>query len=313
MNSIGKKSAGIAVWIVVVAVAVAAIGFTSGYYLGKINAEQSAGIAVIDDYGRTIELKGTPKRIVSTAPTPTEILFAVGAGNLVVGVDDYSDYPAEAANLTKVGSFELNVEAILSLKPDLVVSSDLVPMAQLDLLEQQGIPYMILAARTLDDVFKDLKMVGVITGHIQQADVLVDQLEARVDAVKAKTLAGNVSKPKVYLEFYPLWTYGPGSFGDDLIKLAGGTNIAGNTSAEYVPLTDEFVIAQNPDIIVYTVGTNYNGTTPETIAARPGWSGISAVVNGKVYSIDDNLVSRYGPRIVDALEQLAGIIHPELF
>jgi iron complex transport system substrate-binding protein len=313
MNSIGKKSAGIAVWIVVVAVAVAAIGFTSGYYLGKINAEQSAGIAVIDDYGRTIELKGTPKRIVSTAPTPTEILFAVGAGNLVVGVDDYSDYPAEAANLTKVGSFELNVEAILSLKPDLVVSSDLVPMAQLDLLEQQGIPYMILAARTLDDVFKDLKMVGVITGHIQQADVLVDQLEARVDAVKAKTLADNVSKPKVYLEFYPLWTYGPGSFGDDLIKLAGGTNIAGNTSAEYVPLTDEFVIAQNPDIIVYTVGTNYNGTTPETIAARPGWSGISAVVNGKVYSIDDNLVSRYGPRIVDALEQLAGIIHPELF
>lgn len=313
MNPFGRKNAGIAVWIVIAVIAFAAIGFTSGYYLGRTNAEQSAGIAIIDDYGRTIELKGIPKRIVSTAPTPTEILFAVGAGDLVVGVDDYSDYPPEAANLTRVGSFELNVEVILSLEPDLVVSSDLVPMPQLDLLEQQGIPYMILAARTLDDVFKDLKLVGVVTGHIQQADALVDQLEARVDAVKAKTLAENVSKPKVYLEYYPLWTYGPGSFGDDIIKLAGGTNIAGNTSAEYVPVTDEFVIAQDPDIIVYTYGTNYNGTTPETIAARPGWSGISAVVNGKVYSIDDNLVSRYGPRIVDALEQLAEIIHPELF
>ena len=313
MNSVGTKKAGIAVWVVLALVAVSAIAFTSGYYLGKINAEQSVGVTVIDDYGRTIELKGTPARIVSTAPTPTEILFAVGAGDIVVGVDDYSDYPAEVANLTKVGTVELNVEVILSLKPDLIISSDLVPLAQLNQLEQRGIPYVILAARTIDDVFRDIKMVGFITGHIEEANDLVAELQSRVDAVENKTLADGVSKPKVYLEFYPMWTYGPGSFGNDLIQLAGGTNIAGNTNDEYVPVTDEFVIAQNPDMIVYTVGLNYDGTTPETIAARPGWSGISAVAGSKMYPIDDNLVSRYGPRIVDALEQLAEIIHPELF
>jgi len=110
-----------------------------------------------------------------------------------------------------------------------------------------------------------------------------------------------------------MWTYGPDSFGDDLIRLAGGTNIAANTSAEYVPVTDEFVWAQDPEIIVYTVGSNYNGTTPETVAARPGWWEISAVTSSKIYSIDDNLISRYGPRIVDALEVLSAIVHPELF
>jgi iron complex transport system substrate-binding protein len=313
MNSVRTKKRGIAVWVVLALVAVSAIAFTSGYYLGEINAEQSVGVTVIDDYGRTIELKGTPARIVSTAPTPTEILFAVGAGDNVVGVDDYSDYPAEVANLTKVGTVELNVEVILSLDPDLIVSSDLVPLAQLDQLEQQGIPYVILAARTIDDVFRDIKMVGFITGHIQEAHDLVVQLQSRVHAVENKTLADSVSKPKVYLEFYPMWTYGSGSFGNDLIQLAGGTNIAGNTNDEYVPVTDEFVIAQNPDMIIYTVGQNYDGTTPDTIAARPGWSGISAVAGSKMYPIDDNLVSRYGPRIVDALEQLAEIIHPELF
>ena len=127
------------------------------------------------------------------------------------------------------------------------------------------------------------------------------------------TLAENVTKPRVYVEFYPLWTYGPGSFGDDLIRLAGGTNVAANTSAEYVSVVDEFIIAQDPELIVYTVGSNYNGTTPETIASRPGWANISAVVDGKVHSLDDNLISRYGPRVVDALEQLAAIVHPELF
>ncbi len=313
MNSTTARKLGVKFWIALAIVFVSAVAFSSGYYMGQINGEKSAAITVIDDYGRTIEIVGTPERIVTVAPTPTEIVFAVGAGNLVVGVDDYSDYPAETANLTKVGNIELNLEVILGLKPDLILSSDLVPLAQLQQLEDNGIPYVILAARTIDDVFKDIRLVGFITGHITDANVLADQLQQRVDAVKAKTFAENVTKPGVYVEFYPLWTYGPGSFGDDLIRLAGGTNIAANASAEYAAVADEFVIAQDPEIIVYTVGSNYGGTTPDTIASRPGWTGISAVVNEKMFPIDDNLISRYGPRIVDALEQLAAIVHPELF
>ena len=313
MNSTGTKKRGVGVWIVLAIVFVSAIAFSSGYYMGKIAGENSAGITVIDDYGRTIEIMGAPERIVTVSPTPTEIIFAIGAGDLVVGVDDYSDYPAQAANLTKVGNIELNVEVILGLRPNLILSSDLVPLAQLQQLEDNGIPYVILAARTIDDVFKDIRLVGFITGHIADANALVDQLQQRVDAVKAKTLAENVTKPRVYVEFYPMWTYGPDSFGDDLIRLAGGTNVAANASAEYAAVADEFIIAQNPEVVVYTVGSNYDGTTPDTIASRPGWTNISAVVNEKMYAIDDNLISRYGPRIIDALEQLAALVHPELF
>lgn len=313
MKMEGARKTSTVMWTIFAAVLFLLVGFVSGYYVGELNQDSGASIIIVDDFGRAIKISEIPRRIVSVAPTPTEILFAVGAGNLVVGVDDYSDYPGEASKLPKVGSYELNTEAILALKPDLIICGDLVPLSQLSTLEQHGIPYMVLAARTVADVFKDIKLVGAITGHIDDANKLVDNLTARVDAVEAKTLAANVTKPKAYVEYYPMWTFGPGSFGDNLIKLAGATNIAANTSTEYVPVTEEFVIGGNPEIIVYTVGLNYNGTSAATISARPGWSEISAVVNGKIYSIDDNLLSRYGPRIVDGLEKLAEIVHPELF
>lgn len=296
----------------VIGVVVAAtVGFTSGYLIGV--AKQPETMSIVDDYGRTVKLSGVAERIVSVSPTPTEILFAIGAGSQVVGVDDYSDYPAEANNLTKVGSFTLNEEIIISLNPDLIVCSDLVPRAKLDKLAiEQGIPYFIFATRTMEDVYKDIRLAGGLTGHTAEADQLVTQLQNRVNALTNKTLATGVSKPRVYIEYYPLWTYGPGSFGDDLIRLAGGTNVAANASSEYPELTAEFVIAQDPDIIVYTVGP-MTTTTETEIAGRQGWSGMSAVVDDKIYSMDDNLLSRYGPRIVDGLEQLAEMVHPELF
>lgn len=269
-------------------------------------------MTVVDDYGRTVELDGVPQRIVSASPTPTEILFAVGAGDQIVGVDDFSDYPEEAKNKTKVGSFELNVEVIVALEPDLVICSDLVPEADLTQIEGHGIPYFILATRTLEDVFKDVRLAGVLTGHIQEAEALASSLEARVEAVTEKTLAQGVSKPRVYLEYYPMWTFGPGSYGDDLITLAGGTNIAANTSSEYPELNAEFIIAADPEIIVYTVGP-MSVTTAEEIASRPGWDEITAVKEGSIYPIDDNIISRYGPRIVDGLEALALLVHPELY
>jgi len=284
--------------------------FAGGYILRGMS--DGSSLTFIDDYGRTVELDGHPERIVSIAPTPTEILFAVGAGNLVVGVDDYSDYPEEVLDLPKVGSYELNLEAIIGLSPDLIISSDLVPQAQLDAIEQQGIQYIILATRTMDDVFKDIQLIGSITGQAAEAETLVAQLRERVDALTAITLVEEVVQPKVYLEYYPLWTFGPGSFGHDLIELAGGKNIAENASAEYVTISDEFVIAHNPEIIVYSSGV-MTDTTAEDISSRPGWNQIDAVENDRIYSIDDDLISRYGPRIVDGLEELARLLHPELF
>ena len=308
-KTVGNK--GYMTWIALAVVVSSVTAFTGGYYAGAITTDVES-ILLVDDYGRTIKLDSIPERIVSTAPTPTEMLFAVGAGDLVVGVDTYSDYPAEVANITKVGDYTLSTEVIISLQPDLIISSDLVPMSQLELLEDQGIPFVILATRTLDDVLKDLRLVGILTGHVDEANELVDELEDRIEAVTSKTQAVDLVKPRAYLEYYPYWTYGPGSFGDDLIALAGGINIAENTSSEYPMLTSEFVIAQDPEIIVYTVGY-MTTTTADEISSRPGWDVITAVSEGEIHSMDDNLLSRYGPRIVDGLEDLAALLHPDLF
>ncbi|HUS56764.1 MAG TPA: cobalamin-binding protein [Thermoplasmata archaeon] len=302
-----------AILLVVCVVASSAASFAGGYYVGETNSSgPDGGLVIVDDYGRTVSLESIPTRIVSAAPTPTEILFAVGAGDLVVGIDEYSDYPEGIGNLTRVGAYPLNLEVVIGLNPDLIISSDLVPADQLENLEAQGIPYMILAARTLEDVMGDIRLVGIVTGHIDEAEALAGSLEARIETITEKTLALDVEKPRVYLEYFPYWTYGPGSFGDNLIALAGGINIAENASSEYPLLTSEFVIAQDPEIIIFTIGY-MTSTNAEEISSRSGWDGITAVSGDQIYSIDDNLVSRYGPRIVDGLEQLAELIHPELF
>jgi len=315
-KTVGNK--GYMTWIALAVVISSVTAFTGGYYAGAIMTDgdevidDGESILLVDDYGRVIKLDSLPERIVSTAPTPTELLFAVGAGDLVVGVDTYSDYPAEVANITKVGDYTLSTEVIISLQPDLIISGDLVPLSQLELLEDQGIPFVILATRTLGDVLKDIRLVGILTGHVDEANELADELEDRIDAVTNKTQAVDLVKPRTYIEYYPYWTYGPGSFGNDLIALAGGVNIAENTSSEYPMLTSEFVIAQDPEIIVYTVGY-MTTTTADEISSRPGWDFITAVSEGNVHSMDDNLMSRYGPRIVDGLEDLAALLHPDLF
>jgi len=310
-----RKGSSKMVWITLAVVLTAVFAFTGGYMVGAYVLEQDQGFTVVDDYGRSVTLDGVPDRIVSVAASPTEILFAIGAGAQVVGVDNYSDFPAEVANVTKVGDYNLNIEAVIALQPDLIVTGDLVNRQQLDLLATKGIPYIILADRTLEDVLKTIRLAGVITGHVSEADQVADALAARISAVKNKTLAPDVTKPKVYIEYddyQGLWTYGPGSFGDDLIIQAGGTNIAHNTSSEYPKVASEFVIAEDPNIIVYTTGP-WSTLSSKTYHIRPGWGNISAVANDKIYGMDANLLSRYGPRIVDCLEQLAALIHPELF
>lgn len=310
------KSSGMNPKVLIIILAVIAAGaFGGGYAVGSIaNApsQQVHKLTFVDDYNRTVTLEGYPERIVSVAPTPTEMLFAIGAGNLIVGIDAYSDYPAQTKNITKVGDFELNIEQIITLKPDLIVSSDLVPQTDLANLQSNGIPYMIIADRNLTDIYDSIQLLGTVTNHIANASLLVKSMQDRVSAVTNKTLAAGVSHPKVYLEYWPMFTFGPGSFGDDLIHLAGGNNIGAIRDTEYPSVTDEFVVWQNPDIIVYTTGPSTT-TNSTVIMSRPGWSATTAVSLTHIYSIDDNLVSRYGPRIVDGLEQLAAIIHPDLF
>jgi iron complex transport system substrate-binding protein len=278
-----------------------------------------APITITDYLGRELTLAAPAAKIVSLAPSNTEILFAIGAGDRLIGRDDFSDFPAEAAAIPSVGSLypSVNAEAIVALQPDLVLAAGITNPDDIKHLADLGLTvYATSIAKTLDDIYNDINAVGTLTGQSEQAASLVADMKTRVDAVAAKTNAMTV-KPIVFYELDATepskpWTAGPGTFIDQMISLAGGTNAGNIASSDYAQLSLEQLVAQNPDIIVLGSAT-FGGQTPELVAARPGWGDIKAVKDNAVYTFDDNLVSRPGPRVVDGLEQLAKLIHPELF
>ena len=271
-----------------------------------------------DGLGREITLETTPQRIVSLAPSNTEILFAIGAGSQVVGRDEFSDYPAEAASIESIGgSFgEYNVEAIVALEPDLVLAAEINTPELVKQLEDLGLTVFYLKNPiTLEEMYVSLDIVGQLSGH--DVTELIDSLEARVAAVDEK-IAPISARPTVFYEIDATdaakpYSYGPGTFGDLLIQRAGGANLvtlAGITDA-YPQVSLEQIVAANPSVIV--LGDSMWGVTPESVLARAGWETLDAVKNNQIFTFDDNLVSRPGPRLVDGLEQLAKLLHPELF
>ncbi len=269
-----------------------------------------------DGLGRTITLETTPQRIVSLAPSNTEILFAVGAGSQVIGRDEFSDYPPEAASIESIGgSFgEYNAEAILALEPDLVLAAEINPPELVQQLEDLGLTvYYLGNPATLEEMYTNLETVAGLTGH--DVTELVNSLKARVAAVDEKIVPLSSRIPVFYeidaTDPTKPWTYGPGTFGDLLIARAGGYNIGSIASDPYPQISIEQVVAANPSIII--LGDSMWGVTPEFVKVRPGWETLPAVASGSIHPFDDNLVSRPGPRLVDALEQLAKLLRPELF
>jgi iron complex transport system substrate-binding protein len=278
----------------------------------------ACGSTRTDALNRTIKLNGPAKRIVSLAPSNTELLFAVGAGSQVVGRDTFSDYPDEAGSIQDIGGSngKYNTEAILALKPDLVLAGEINPPELVTSMEQLGLTvYYLKNPATLEDMYANVETVGSLTGHVSQAAALVDSLKGRVAAVDAK-IAQATSSVSVYYELDASdptkpFTAGPGTFVDLLIQRAGGTNIGAKLTSPWAQISLEEVVASDPEFII--LGDSAYGVTPESVKQRAGWEGISAVKNGRIYPFDDNLVSRPGPRLVDGLEALAKLLHPELF
>ena len=277
----------------------------------------SGNMTLTDGLGREVKLAGPAQRVVSLAPSNTEILYAVGAGSQVVGRDQLSDYPEAAKAATDIGSaFEtLNTELIVSLKPDLVLAAEINTPDQVKALEDLGLTvYYLKNPVMLEELYGNLEIVAQLTGHESEAAKVIDELKARVAAVDEK-IATATEKPTAFYELDATdpakpYTVGKGTFITLLIERAGGQNIAGDLDA-YPQLSLEQVVAADPDFII--LGDSAYGTTPESVAARPGWDGLSAVKNHQVVPFDDNLVSRPGPRLVDGLEALAKLLHPELF
>jgi iron complex transport system substrate-binding protein len=266
-----------------------------------------------------VTLAAPAKRVVSLAPSNTEILYALGAGAVVAGRDSFSDYPPEATQVPSIGDEapHINAEAVVALHPDLVLAAGITSPDDVKQLASLGlVVYTTSNAGSLDDIYHDIMAVGQLVGKADAAGQLVTGMQARVAAVKAKTAAIS-QHPIVFYELDATdpskpWTPGPGSFIDQLIGMAGGANAGDIAKDPYAQLSLEQLVSQNPDIIVLG-SAKYGGQTPDTVAARPGWGGIKAVKNHMVYIFDDDLVSRPGPRVVDGLEQLAKLIHPELF
>jgi iron complex transport system substrate-binding protein len=268
-----------------------------------------------DGLSRNVKLKGTPQRIVSLAPSNTEILFAVGAGKQVIGRDSFSDYPAEVKSIKDIGGSmgKYNTEAIVALHPDLVLAGEINTPELVTSLEQLGLTVFYLSnPTTLEGMYGNLETVGNLTGHRSEAVALVDSLKKRVAAVDARILPLSYA-PTVYYELDATdptkpYTAGPGTFVDLLITRAGGINIGRSLTSQWAQISLEQLVVDNPAIIV--LGDSAYGVTADSLKQRAGWVGLAAIKNGHTYPFDDNLVSRPGPRLVDGLEALAKLLHP---
>jgi iron complex transport system substrate-binding protein len=277
-----------------------------------------APIELTDGLGHKVTLSAPAQRIISIAPSNTEILFAIGAGAQVIGREELSDYPAEAKNVASIGSVygKLNTEAIVALKPDLILAAEINPTEQVQTLQDLGLTvYYLNNPQDFAGLFENLKTVGALTGHAADAQKLVESLQARYAAVIQKVATSSVL-PKVFYEVDATdptkpYTAGSGTFIDTMITLAGGHNIGQVLKDPYGQLSAEELVKQNPDVII--LGDSLYGVTVEAVGQRAGWASIAAVKNKAVYTFDDNLVSRPGPRLVDGLEQLAKLLHPDLF
>lgn len=278
----------------------------------------TAPISLQDGLGHTITLDKPASKVVSLAPSNTEIIFALGAGTTLAGRDEFSNYPEEVKSIASVGGSmgKFDLEAIAALKPDLVLAAELNPPELVDSLEKLGLKvFYIKNPVDFNGLYANLTTVSKLLGKEAEAATLVESLTARVKAVQDK-LANVQEKPVVLYELDATdpakpYTAGTGTFIDMLIQTAGGTNLGAGMDSAYPQVSLETVVAKNPAFI-FLGDANY-GITVESVGKRPGWAGLDAVKKNQVLAFNDDTVSRPTPRLVDALEQIAKILHPDLF
>lgn len=277
-------------------------------------------VTVSDNYGKTATIAQAPQRIVSLSAANTEMLFDLGLGSKIVGVDDYSDYPAEAKNITHVsGYMEVSYEKISAASPDLIFAEDIVGEEAVTKLRSLGYQVIELKNSNLTMIGKNLELMGKATGTAKNATDLASSIDAQVSGIGAKTASLKDSeKPSVLLvtglfgdeTIYP---FGNGTYGDELIALAGGRNAASNVS-QYTIMSHEAIIQADPDMIIVPVDDISRPYYQAFINGSMTWAtGLSAYKNGKVYAVDANIINRPSPRLADAGLIIAKIVHPELF
>lgn len=248
-----------------------------------------------------------PQRIVSLSPASTEILFAVGAENQIVAVSDFSDYPPQAQNLPKVGGFDgktLSLEKILSFNPDFVYLTNVMHNHLIPHFESLNIDYYLSDANSFEQVKNEILQIAKITGHTSTGENLVKEIDSAINKINSQNQL--LQKPTVYWEVWnsPFMSVGNSSFINDLIKTAGGINIFQEIAQAYPTVSEETIVAKNPQIIIIPQNS---GITVDSVKNRNGWSQIDAVKNDKIFIVDDNLLTRSGARIGESAEYLANL------
>lgn len=275
-------------------------------------------ITVTDGLDRTVTLTQPAQRIVALAPSVAESLFAIGAGGQVVAREDNTTYPPEAAQLPSVGSLwgGLPLEAILSYEPDLVIVAEITSPEDVQKMEDAGLTvFRQTNPKTFDDLYNNLRDLATLTGHQDEAEAFIAQLQERVQTV-TQALADVQDEPSVFYELDATdpsnpWTSGPGTFISYTIQMAKGRNVGDVLDGEWAQMSIEALVEQDPDIILLADAPY--GVTPESVAQRAGWDTLTAVKEGRVYPFEPSLLSVPGPRLVDGLETLAVLLHPDAF
>ncbi|MDP4095308.1 ABC transporter substrate-binding protein [Paenibacillus sp. P96] len=273
-------------------------------------------LTVKDATGQEFTFEKAPEKVISVSPAETEALFAIGLDTEIVGVSDYDDYPEVAKSKPKMGGItKPNEEAIIAAQPDVVFTGISMDEEAVNKLRELGITIFKTDPKSVEDVMNNITLYGTIMDRQQEAKAITDKMKADVAEVQegVKNI-GDSQRLRVYVEFSPGWTVGKGEFMDEMITLAGGENIASDTKG-WNQISEEKVIAANPDVILYSKSVvDENGQTLEQmIKGRDGWNHINAIRNNRIFGLDDNLISRPGPRVTEGLKEVAKGIYPEVF
>ena len=267
-----------------------------------------------DEVGREVVFSFPPKRIVSLAPNITEILFKLGLDEEIVGVSIHSNFPEKAKDKVRVGSYiSLDFERIVSLKPDLVVATGAGNTREMvERLEKMGFPSYVIYPKTFDDILQSIHHLGQIMNREKEALKIIQGMKERRQ--KVVDLTQGLPRPKVFIQIgdAPIVTVGKGSFADDLIHLAGGKNIAEKEKEVYPRFGMEEILKRSPEVILIS-SMNPKGDYQKIVQEWGRWKAIPAVKNGQIHLIDSDLIDRPSPRIIDGLEEIARILHPERF
>jgi iron complex transport system substrate-binding protein len=294
------------------------LSISLGFFIITLLALAACTPKMTDDLGNEVALASPAQRIISLSPPITEMLFAIGAEYQVIARDTFSDSPPEVSRLPDIGgSFgEYDLEAILSLQPDLVVAGEINTPEQVASLKDLGLTvYYLGNPPDIAGTFDAMRTLAVLSGHKAEAEKVIAGLQNRANAVTEK-LEGITDRPSVYYELDASdpakpFTPGAGTFYTELIAMAGGRSVTADLPSQWAQISLEQLLVEDPDLIL--LGDAMWGVTPESVAARPGWDALSAVKSGHVLPFDDNLIVRFGPRQVDGLEALAALFHPGLF